>query len=99
MVLPAHQTGSHFRTPPGLSLRLRLPVNRYVLGSDYPDMKKNPDGSLTIYLQNKSPGKHKEANWLPASAGPLPAPGQNLPFARKLAVALKLPVEPRWHVW
>ena len=42
MVLPAHQTGSHFTTPPGLSLRPRLPVNRYVLGSDYPDMKKNP---------------------------------------------------------
>jgi hypothetical protein len=38
-------------------------------------MKKNPDGSLTIYLQNKSPGKDKEANWLPAPAGPLPAPG------------------------
>jgi hypothetical protein len=75
MVLPAHQTGSHFTTPPGLSLRPRLPVNRYVLGSDYPDMKKNPDGSLTIYLQNKSPGKDKEANWLPAPAGPLPTPG------------------------
>jgi hypothetical protein len=40
-------------------------------------MKKNPDGSLTIYLQNKSPGKDKEANWLPVPAGPLPAPGQN----------------------
>jgi DNA sulfur modification protein DndE len=33
-------------------------------------MKKNPDGSLTIYLQNKSPGKDKEANWLPAPEGP-----------------------------
>lgn len=42
-------------------------------------MKKNPDGSLTIYLQNKSPGKDKEANWLPAPAGPLPAPGQKQP--------------------
>jgi hypothetical protein len=38
-------------------------------------MKKNPDGSLTIYLRNKSPGKDKEANWLPVPAGPLPAPG------------------------
>jgi Protein of unknown function (DUF1214) len=75
MVLPAHQTGSHFTTPPSLSLRPRLPVNRYVLGSDYPDMKKNPDGSMTISLQNKSPGKDKEANWLPVPAGPLPAPG------------------------
>jgi hypothetical protein len=79
MVLPAHQTGSHFTTLPGLSLPPRLPVNRYVLESDYPDMKKNPDGSLTIYLQNTSPGKDKEANWLPVPAGPLPAPGQELP--------------------
>jgi len=46
------------------------PVNRYVLGSDDPDMKKNPDGSVTIYLQNKSPGKDREANWLPTPAGP-----------------------------
>ena len=80
MVLPVHQTGSHLPTPPGLSLRPRLPVNRYVLGSDYPDMKKNLDGSLTIYLQNKSPGKDKDANWLQAPAGPLPAPGQNQPL-------------------
>ena len=27
-------------------------------------------GSITIYLQNKSPGKDKESNWLPAPAGP-----------------------------
>jgi len=46
------------------------PINRYVLGSDYPDMKKNADGSLTIYLQSKNPGKDKEANWLPTPTGP-----------------------------
>jgi hypothetical protein len=27
------------------------------------------DGSLTIYLQQESPGKGKEANWLPAPEG------------------------------
>jgi hypothetical protein len=27
------------------------------------------DGSLVIYIQNKSPGADKEANWLPAPAG------------------------------
>lgn len=46
------------------------PLNRYVLGSDYPDMKYNADGSLTIYLQADNPGKDKEANWLPAPRGP-----------------------------
>jgi hypothetical protein len=46
------------------------PINRYVLGSDHPDMKKNADGSLTIYLQADDPGPDKEANWLPAPHGP-----------------------------
>ena len=31
-----------------------------------PDMKKNAEGGVTIYIQNKSPGADKEANWLPA---------------------------------
>jgi hypothetical protein len=48
------------------------PINRYLINSPMlPDMKKNADGSLTIYIQNKSPGKDKEANWLPAPDGPI----------------------------
>ncbi|MFA4901644.1 MAG: DUF1254 domain-containing protein [Desulfobaccales bacterium] len=46
------------------------PLNRYMLGSDTPGMKKNPDGSFTIYIQKDNPGPDKEANWLPAGDGP-----------------------------
>jgi len=39
------------------------------LGTKNKTLKYNADGSLTIYLGNKSPGQDKEANWLPAPAG------------------------------
>ena len=43
------------------------PINRYLINSPMvPQMKTNPDGSLTIYIQKDSPGKAKESNWLPA---------------------------------
>ncbi len=45
------------------------PINRYMLGSDTPEIKKNADGSFTIYIQTESPGKDKESNWLPAPPG------------------------------
>jgi len=45
------------------------PINRYSLGSDN-EMKKNADGSFTMYLQRTSPGKDKESNWLPSPEGP-----------------------------
>lgn len=40
-------------------------LNRYTVG-DRSNMKINADGSLDIFLQNDSPGKNMEANWLPA---------------------------------
>jgi hypothetical protein len=46
------------------------PIDRYMLGSDSHDMKRNVDGSFTIYIQKDNPGPDKEANWLPAPAGP-----------------------------
>ena len=53
-------------------LLIENPINRYLINSPMlPNMKKSADGSLTIYIQNKSPGKDKEANWLPAPDGPI----------------------------
>ena len=48
-------------------LLIENPLNRYLINSPMmSNMKKNADGSLTIYIQHKSPGADKESNWLPA---------------------------------
>ena len=48
------------------------PLNRYLVNSPMlPQLQKNADGSLTVYLQKDSPGKDKESNWLPAPDGPM----------------------------
>ena len=53
-------------------LLIENPINRYLINSPMlPDMKKNDDGSLTLYIQKDSPGKEKESNWLPAPDGPI----------------------------
>ena len=44
-------------------------LNRFSLGTKNKTMKLNADGSLTLYVGQKSPGKEKEVNWLPAPAG------------------------------
>jgi hypothetical protein len=44
------------------------PLNRYSI-SPRQNLKANPDGSVSLYIQKDSPGADKESNWLPAPAG------------------------------
>jgi hypothetical protein len=44
------------------------PLNKFTV-SPRDNLKPNADGSTTLYFQNESPGKDKEANWLPAPKG------------------------------
>ena len=53
------------------SLLVANPLNRYLLNSTMlPQFARDADGGVTFYLQHESPGKDKEANWLPAPKGP-----------------------------
>jgi len=53
-------------------LLIENPINRYLINSPMlPNLKKNADGSLTLYIQKDSPGKDKEPNWLPAPNAPI----------------------------
>ena len=49
--------GSYFFVP--------NPINRYTV-SQRNKFAVNADGSIDLYIQNESPGKAKEQNWLPA---------------------------------
>jgi hypothetical protein len=45
------------------------PIDRFSIGDRTPGMKKNADGSLTLYIQHESPGEEWKDNWLPAPDG------------------------------
>jgi hypothetical protein len=49
------------------SLLVANPINRYLINSPMlPQLKQDADGGVTLLIQNESPGKDNEANWLPA---------------------------------
>jgi hypothetical protein len=53
------------------SLLVANPLNRYLINSPMlPQLKRDADGGLTLIVQNESPGKDKESNWLPGPKGP-----------------------------
>ncbi len=52
------------------------PLNRYTL-SQRNALKQNADGSVDLYLQRSSPGRDREANWLPT-----PQSGKFIPMLR-----------------
>lgn len=53
------------------SLLVESPINRYLINSPMlPGLKRDADGGVTLHIQHESPGPDKEANWLPAPAGP-----------------------------
>jgi len=56
------------------SLLVANPLDRYLVNSPMlPDLVRDADGSITLYLQHDSPGKAREPNWLPAPDGPFSA--------------------------
>jgi hypothetical protein len=53
-------------------LLIENPINRYLINSPMlSSMKKNKDGSFTMYIQKDAPSADKSANWLPAPDGPI----------------------------
>lgn len=44
-------------------------LRRFSLGTKNRDLKFNPDGSLTLYVQRTRPSADKVSNWLPAPNG------------------------------
>ena len=62
-LLPS-QSGVWSISPYRENFYVHNPIERYAISSAMP-LKYNADGSLDVYIQGKSPGADKDANWLP----------------------------------
>ncbi|MFM0645163.1 DUF1254 domain-containing protein [Paraburkholderia bryophila] len=52
-------------------LLVKNPLDRYLINSPMlPQLKKDRDGAVTIYIQSEAPANARKANWLPAPDGP-----------------------------
>jgi hypothetical protein len=78
-------------------LLIENPISRYLINSPMlPGLKKNADGSLTLYIQKGSPGAEKESNWLPAADGPIYLV-MRLYWPKTEAPSILPPGEGSWH--
>jgi hypothetical protein len=55
---------------PPLVQMVENPIKRYSIGDRTRGLKYGEDGSLTLYIQHKTPGPEWESNWLPCPNGP-----------------------------
>ncbi|MBS0524580.1 MAG: DUF1254 domain-containing protein [Proteobacteria bacterium] len=58
-------------TPEGRAFFTDNPIGRYAIGDRTHGLVHGPDGALEIHLQHDRPDEGREANWLPAPAGPM----------------------------
>jgi hypothetical protein len=53
------------------SLLTDNPIDRYLINSPMlPELVRDADGGITLYIQHSSPDPRRKANWLPAPDGP-----------------------------
>jgi hypothetical protein len=53
------------------SLLSANPLNRHLINSPMlPQLRRDADGGVSLYVQHDTPGADREANWLPAPNGP-----------------------------
>jgi hypothetical protein len=55
-------------TPEGRLFLAANPINRYALGGWTPDLRREADGSIEVWIGRSDPGGRHTANWLPAPA-------------------------------